>query len=111
MVSDHSQANEELRVLVTQKGVSLEATLDAKHQAVVDAMMKTPPAKIDAAYMRQMLADHRMAVHRFAREAVAARDTDVKAWVVKTLPTLRDHLTMAKKVAKEVLNKGTLAAR
>jgi putative membrane protein len=95
MVDDHGKANDELKQLASSKGMTLPTDIDAKHQATYDRLSKLDGAEFDRAYMKDMLADHKMDVSEFRRESKSGSDPDVKAWAAKTLPTLEHHLQMA----------------
>jgi putative membrane protein len=95
MVHDHSDANLELRQLASSKGVRLPQSLDEKDAAERDRLSKLSAREFDAAYMRDMLKDHKEDVAEFQSTANKAKDPDVRAFASKTLPTLQDHLRMA----------------
>jgi len=96
MVTDHSKANDELKSWAQQKNVTLPTELDAKHKAKRDQLAKLSGEAFDKAYMRDMLADHQHDVAAFKRESTSAKDSDLKAWAGKTLPTLEEHLKLAR---------------
>jgi putative membrane protein len=98
MVDDHSKANDELKSLASKKSVTLPAETDAKHKADMARIEKLTGAAFDKAYMAHMVADHNKDVAAFQRASTAAKDPDLKAWAGKTLPTLKEHQTMAKEV-------------
>ena len=102
MVLDHSQANDALAQLATAKGLALPSKLDGEHQKKYDEIAKKNGSAFDKAYMDDMVKDHEMDVAEFRKESTAAQDPDLKAWVTKTLPTLEDHLKMAKETQKKV---------
>ena len=95
MVDDHSRANDELKRIASGKGITLPTDLDAKHKAKMDKMHKLSGAQFDRAYMDDMVADHRQDVAEFKKQASSGKDSDLKAFAAKTLPTLEDHLKMA----------------
>ena len=95
MVEDHSKANDDLKQVASSKGITLPTDLDAKHKAKIDKMQKLSGAQFDRAYMDDMVADHKEDVAEFKKEANSGKDSDVKAFAAKTLPTLEDHLKMA----------------
>ena len=99
MVDDHSKANEELSSLASSKGITLPTAVDAKVQAHVEHLSKLSGAEFDQEYMKMMVSDHDKDVAEFEREANSGKDPDVKAWASKTLPTLREHQTMAKSIS------------
>jgi len=100
MVTDHGKANDELKTLAQNKGMTLPANVDAKHKATQDRLSKLSGAAFDRAYMQDMLADHRKDVNDFRKESQSGKDPDVKAWAAKTLPTLEEHLQMAQSASR-----------
>jgi putative membrane protein len=102
MVDDHSKANEELKTIAVNKGVTLPAGLNAKDQATMDRLSKLNGPEFDRAYMDDMVRDHRTDVAEFRREADHGSDPDVKAFAAKTLPTLEDHLKMAEETQRQL---------
>ena len=73
-----------------------------EHQKTIDKLSKLSGADFDKAYMSDMLKDHEKDVAMFEKEANSGKDADVKAWANTTLPTLRDHLQMARDIAAKV---------
>jgi putative membrane protein len=96
MVDDHSKANDELKQWATTAGVTLPTALDAKHQAVVAKLNRLSGAAFDRAYAQQMVKDHTKAVQLFQREADRGTDAGLKTFASATLPTLQEHLRMAR---------------
>jgi putative membrane protein len=96
MIDDHSKAGDELKSIAAKDNITLPTELDAKHKAVVDRFRNMNGAAFDKAYMRDMVKDHEMDVADFQKEANSGMNTDLKDWAGKTLPTLQDHLRMAK---------------
>lgn len=102
MVDDHSKANDKLRQAVSDKGVSLPSDLDRKARAEVDRLAKLEGSAFDRAYVRMMVKDHVKDVADFNRESSTAHDPQVRQFVTDTLPTLQDHLKMAKDLESKV---------
>jgi len=59
-------------------------------------------AEFDRKYMEAMVKDHEKDVAAFERESTSGSDADLKAWAAKTLPTLREHLQMARDINMKV---------
>lgn len=108
MVSDHSKANDELKALARDRNITLPTDVDAKDKATHDRLAKLSGAAFDRAYMRYMLNDHKKDVNEFKKESNSGRDSDVKAWASKTLPTLEEHLKMAEDTTRAVGTSGTM---
>jgi putative membrane protein len=102
MVDDHSKANEELKTLAASKSVTLPADAGQKNKAMIERMAKLSGAEFDREYMKHMVKSHNAGVALFEKEAQKGNDTETKAWAEKTLPTLREHKTMAHDVAVKV---------
>ena len=95
MVTDHTNANDQLKDLASKKSLTLPTSMDAKDQATYDRLSKLSGPEFDRAYMADMVRDHREDVTAFERESKSGSDTDMKDFATKTLPTLRHHLEMA----------------
>jgi putative membrane protein len=102
MVSDHTQANQQLMSVAQQKGVTPPSDLDTHDKNTKDRLSKLQGAEFDKAYMQNMVKDHEKDVAEFKKEAQNGKDPDVKAFAQKTLPTLEQHLQMARSVASQV---------
>lgn len=96
MVDDHSKANMELKQLASTKGVTLPTELDEKHQRNVSKISRLTGAEFDRAYSKMMLGDHEDDVKDFEKQSTDGTDADLKAFAAKTLPTLQEHLQMAR---------------
>jgi putative membrane protein len=104
MVDDHSKANDELKALAGTKGITLPAGPDAAQKATHDRLAKLSGPAFDRAYMQVMVQDHTKAVAGFKSESQAGKDADIKAFAAKTLPTVEDHLKMAKNTDNQVVS-------
>jgi len=102
MVNDHSKANDQLKQLALRKGVLIPAELDSEHKELMDKLAKLNGAAFDREYMKNMVEDHEKDVKEFQEQAEGAADPDLKAFASNTLPTLEQHLQMARDTAKKV---------
>jgi putative membrane protein len=96
MVDDHSKANDELKTLAASKKITVPAEMGPKEKALRDRLSKMSGAAFDRAYMKAMVADHVEDVNAFKMESKSGKDPEIKAWAAKTLPTLEEHLKMAR---------------
>ena len=99
MVDDHTKANDQLKQIAGNKGVTLPTDLDSKDQALKDRLSKLDGDKFDQAYMKNMVRDHTKDVSEFRKESTSGKDSDLKSFASQTLPTLEDHLKEAKNIA------------
>jgi putative membrane protein len=96
MVDDHDKANDELSNILKQKGMTPPTDLKGREKATYDRLSKLNGPAFDRAYMSEMVKDHEKDVKEFERESTSGKDPDLKAFAAKTLPTLQDHLKMAR---------------
>lgn len=102
MVDDHSQANDKLKSVAEQENVRLPAGLSKKDQSTYDKLSKLSGEEFDRAYARDMVKDHQSDIASFKQEAANGRDPGIKSFATETLPTLQDHLKMARDMMKSV---------
>lgn len=93
MVRDHTQANEELAALAKSEGVTVATTPNAQQQQMLNQLQGLQGSDFDREYLRQQKTAHEQAVSLF-QGATQNTSPAVRAWASKTLPTLREHLSM-----------------
>ncbi len=84
MVTDHSKANDELKSIAQQKGVTLP-----NHE---------PSLKwsSDKTYMNMMVKDHEKDLAEFQEEAKTGSDPELKKFAEDTAKVVQEHLDLAK---------------
>jgi putative membrane protein len=102
MAQEHSKANDELKQLAQTKGVAVPAAPDKAHQGDMEKLAKLSGAQFDKQYMAHMVDDHQKTVAEFKKASESAKDSEVKAFAAKTLPTLQDHLSQAQSLNESV---------
>jgi len=102
MVKDHTAAGDDLKSIARRKNVTLPETMSNDHQKKADDLNKKTGNDFDKAYMRAMVDGHQSTVNDFEKASKNTKDADVKAWVEKTLPTLKMHLDSARAIQKSL---------
>ncbi|OCX50787.1 hypothetical protein BEL04_18815 [Mucilaginibacter sp. PPCGB 2223] len=100
MVTDHSKANDELRALAKGKNIALPLVVGADEQKHYDDLNKKTGADFDKAYVSMMVDDHKTDIKHFEDAEKNLKDPDLKAFVIKTLPTLKMHLSSIESIEK-----------
>ena len=98
MVTAHTATTQQLMTIAQSKGVTPDAT---PPQMVTDAMTKLNadrPAAFDRDYLREQVASHQAAVQAFQDEIANGQDADLKQFATTTLPTIQQHLAMARRL-------------
>jgi putative membrane protein len=91
MVTDHTQANDELKPIAESNKIPVPTKLAGEHQVAYKHLEKLSGAKFDAAYIQIMVSDHDKTVSAFEEASSKSKDPALKAFVDKTLPVLRQH--------------------
>lgn len=100
MAKDHSKANDELKSIATSKNIALPATVGQDMTDDMNDLMKKTGKDFDKDYMNAMVKDHKDDIDMFQKAADDSKDSDMKAFASKTLPTLQKHLNDAEAIVK-----------
>jgi putative membrane protein len=106
MVTDHRKADDELKQLASTKGLSVPSEPDSRAKKEYDRLAKMSGAEFDRAYMDLMVKEHERDVKAFERAASKEKEAQLRDWAAKTLPTLKEHLTLAKETNSHVRTAG-----
>lgn len=99
MVTDHTQANQQLMQLAQSKGVTPPAAPDPQQMTEQQALQRLRGRAFDRAYVRDQVKEHQQAVQLFQQEVAQGTDPDVKSFAQQTLPTLQQHLQTAESLS------------
>jgi putative membrane protein len=105
IVEDHTKANNELKALATSLNVTLPTSLSDHHKMMVDELSKKTGKDFDKAYIDMMVDDHVKDIEAFKDAANNGKNSDLRAFASKTVPTLQTHLDSAKGTQKILENK------
>ena len=100
MIEDHQKTSQELKDLSKGGKFVLPPDVDSKHRKMLDKLGEENGARFTKAYHKDQVSAHKTAVSLFERYAKNGDDPALKAWAAKTLPTLQQHLQMAKDLDK-----------
>jgi putative membrane protein len=101
MLADHSRINDDLTQLARMKGVPLPDSPGHDGQLELSTLQAGSSTDFDRDYAKAMLVDHVRAVAEFTEAAEKARDKDIRRFASKTLPTLQEHLRMAREIQEK----------
>ena len=103
MVTDHTKANNEMKALAAKKNITLPTALGEEEQKHVNDLTKLSGKEFDKKYISMMVDDHKDDIDLFKKAADDSKtDADVKAFAVKTLPTLQKHMDRIKALDKQI---------
>ena len=97
--SDHSRALQKHEALARDKNIVVPTEVTPEQKQEHDMLAKLSGAEFDREFAMQMVDAHRKTVAVYEAEAKSNGDADIVDLARDTLPTLRDHLATAQKLA------------
>jgi putative membrane protein len=99
LVDHHTAANNELVKIANARGVELPAAPPRAMRKDVEKLGKKNGAEFDRDYVREVgIKAHEKDIKLFQGASKDVKDAELKAFVDKTLPQLREHLAAAQKL-------------
>ena len=102
MVDHHTKANQELKTVASQMGLTITDAMMPMHQEMHDKLANYTGTGFDEKYMDMMETAHKMDIAMFEAKSNNAQNPAVKALATKTIPTLRSHHEMASSIEDTV---------
>jgi putative membrane protein len=102
MVTDHTNLQNQLKMVASAQGVTVPTTVSPSQQATIDRLSKLSGADFDREYINTMVKDHKDDISEFHHEATTGTVPAVKSFAENALPTLHEHLTLAENAQKTV---------
>jgi putative membrane protein len=100
LVRHHTQANNELIAMMSARGIAPPVGLAPDRATKLQRLAALPRSDaFDSGYVRVVgVEDHRAAIAAFEKARKDVRDRELRAWMDRTLGTLRNHLAMAQSI-------------
>jgi putative membrane protein len=106
MIDDHGAALKELHALAQGKGVKLPDGPGLEHKAMATALKATKGDTFDSQYIKRVgVGDHERTIKLLQKVQKDGKDADLKAMAAKMLPTVQQHLDMARQQEKAIAKK------
>src|SRR5215475_10426156 len=102
MATDHGQLGQKLQQLASNLNVTLPQDLKPEQQTAVSRLEKLSGKAFDHEFMREMISDHTRDISEFERASTQATNSDIKQFASEALPTLRDHLKLAREISAKL---------
>lgn len=99
LVDHHTAVNNELVKIANARGVELPAAPPRALRSDIEKLGKKNGAEFDKAYVREVgIKAHEKDIKKFQGASKDVKDPELKAFVDKTLPQLREHLAAAQQL-------------
>jgi putative membrane protein len=111
LVDQHTAANNELVKIANAKGVELPAAPKHSMRREIEKLGKKNGDAFDRDFVREVgIKDHKKDIKEFEKASKDVKDPELKAFIDKTLPTLREHLAAAEKLPQSGKNAAAMGA-
>ena len=111
LVDQHTAANNELVKIANAKGVELPAAPKHSLRRDIEKLGKKNGDEFDRDFVRNVgIKAHEKDIKMFEKARDDVKDPDLRAFVNKTLPVLREHLAAAQKLPQSGKNAAAMGA-
>lgn len=98
MITDHSATNLELAGIASRKNLEVSNEAELINKAKKFVLEQRDGESFDRAYAKNQVEAHKDTIELYQRAAVSD-DAEIALYAKKTLPTLQQHLNLAKELA------------
>ena len=111
LVDHHTAANNELVKIANAKGVEVPAAPPRAMRKDIEKLGKKNGADFDKDFVRDVgIKAHEKDIKKFEKASKDVKDAELKAFVDKTLPVLREHLAAAQKLPQSGKNAAAMGS-
>jgi putative membrane protein len=112
LVDHHTAANNELVQIANDRRIELAPAPPRAMRRDIANLGKKTGAEFDREFVREVgIKDHEKSIKDFEKASENAKDPQLKAWIDKTLPKLREHLAQAQKLPQSGKNGAAMGNR
>ena len=105
LVREHQTVTDELKKAAASTNAAVEpAEPDTDHKNAQEELSKLTGKEFDRKYLDTMIEEHEEAVKELT--PADAESAELREWVAKTLPKVRQHLEMAKQIKERLEQTG-----
>jgi putative membrane protein len=98
LIADHGKANDELAAIAKRKGIAVPTELGSEEQEKLAKAAEIKDKDFNEEYLEHQISCHKKTIDLFEDQAEDGKDSDLKAFASKHLPTLKAHLETAKRL-------------
>ncbi len=102
MISDHNSMNQQWTSLANKNGMAVLLDFGPEGKQTIDRFEDLSGTRFDQAYMAEMMRDHEESLFMFQRLARSAGSAEVRQLASAGLPTIEEHLALARQVGSRV---------
>lgn len=107
LVEDHTKALNELKTLAQSKSITVPVEEDDEARRKTERFSDEAGKDFDKKWCNEMIDRHDESIRKFENRMEKTQDADLKAWISKTLPVLRNHRDHLKMVHEKIKDTNT----
>lgn len=107
MVEDHTKALNELKTLAQSKAITVPVEEDDEARRKTERFSDEAGKDFDKKWCNEMIDRHDESIRKFENRMEKTEDAELKAWISKTLPVLRNHRDHLKMVHDKIKDTNT----
>jgi putative membrane protein len=102
LVTDFTRWQDRWTGMASRNGMPFKPGMGDLHRQKVERLQKASKAQFDRVYVRTVIENLQALVPYFQKEGRSARSSPVRNLVEDELPTLQQHLAMAKRIGEQI---------
>ncbi|MFL5810805.1 MAG: DUF4142 domain-containing protein [Flavisolibacter sp.] len=102
MVSEHTQAQADLKTSATSAGFTVSDSVDAEHRALMTRLSTLSGYAFDTAYMHSQVNDHLKTLTIFQSEIYSGSNQTIRGYATQYQPHIQMHLQMADSITRRL---------
>lgn len=102
MEEDHTALINEWSNMAARNGLKRKSGMGPNHRVKLDRLEKISDRAFDRAYITLMIQNHQDYLNFWRKEGRATKSAPVRNLVNRGIPTLEEHMDMAKRIARQV---------
>ncbi len=106
MITDHTAANGTLMPIAQAHDIAMPATLDARHERMIERLSKLNGIAFDTAYINGMIRMHDATIKAMNDQLAGGQNQIINVWVQNTRPTVMQHEMLAQQIKAELPRTG-----
>jgi len=110
LIEDHSKANQDLLLIVSEQRIAVPDRPLPEQEKDLRHISSNEVKNFDKEFMDHMVMSHEKGIKLFEQGSKELKNEKLKEFASKTLPTLKEHLKMAKEVRDKVAKGGDRGA-
>jgi len=102
LIDDHTKLNTRALAMARELKIGVVTATSAEHKEALLKLTTATGNDFDRAFMRHMVKSHENAIKMFETQSKNSNRQEVRTFATESLPTLREHLDMARKLDTQV---------